>query len=109
MLVFVLEELCIVLLAVVVFVQVGVLLEVALNLKPSLYDLHENLPHCHVDGNLRDDRFIEMVCLAGGHKMVRLCPFVPSCPRLSSELSSWQPTADRTPPHHWLHPWLPLL
>ena len=30
-------------------------------------------------------------------------------PRLASELSSWQPRADTTPPHHWLHPWLPLL
>ena len=30
-------------------------------------------------------------------------------PRLASELNSWQPKTDTTPPHHWLHPWLPLL
>ena len=34
-------------------------------------------------------------------------------PRLASELNAWQPRAyptdDPTPPHHWLHPWLPLL
>ena len=30
-------------------------------------------------------------------------------PRLASELSSWEFKADPTPPHLWLHPWLPLL
>ena len=30
-------------------------------------------------------------------------------PRLAAELSGWQPKSDPTPPHLWLHPWLPLL
>jgi tuftelin-interacting protein 11 len=30
-------------------------------------------------------------------------------PRLASELSAWQPKTDQTPPHLWIHPWLPLL
>ena len=30
-------------------------------------------------------------------------------PRLEAELGRWQPKHDATPPHTWLHPWLPLL
>ena len=34
-------------------------------------------------------------------------------PRLAAELAAWDPRGypadDPTPPHHWLHPWLPLL
>jgi tuftelin-interacting protein 11 len=30
-------------------------------------------------------------------------------PRLAAAVASWRPAADPTPPHAWLHPWLPWL
>ena len=52
-------------------------------------ELHRNLPRCHVDANLRHNRWIEGVFLGGGYKLTRLCPFIPGAPRESEKLAAY--------------------
>ena len=51
--------------------------------------VHRNLPRCHVDSNLRNNRWIEGVPLNGGYKLTRLCPFIPGAPRESEKLAAY--------------------
>ena len=52
-------------------------------------ELHCNLPRCHVDSNLRNNRWIEGVQIGGGYKLTRLCPFIPGAPRESEKLAAY--------------------
>ena len=52
-------------------------------------ELHRNLPRCHTDRNLRNNRWIEGMGLNGGSKLTRLPPFIPSAPQASSQLAAY--------------------
>ena len=52
-------------------------------------ELHANLPTCHTDRGLRDNREIEGICFDGGGKLTRIVPFIPHAPQASSKLAAY--------------------
>ena len=56
---------------------------------PSSGELHANLPTCHTDRGLRDNREIEGICFDGGGKLTRIVPFIPHAPQASSKLAAY--------------------